>query len=453
MGHANKQLSPLTLLESYLKVFADSAAQPAVSGQFLRDLIALLNAAEIGVIGKLFHREGAFSGHAAGALVQAISSNDDAIRFVSARGLMNLSLIVKSSSSLAIQQASEKIGRIALKELKAKAIPGSEMKMAEQQFERPQHAIEPKEKLKIAICVSGQLRGYKKAWRTVKRLGLHVHDCDVFVHTWANVGRKLPTGSHAARIFSGNILTAFSRVESVLGIDKMQQAYPKLFDLVAEAPPVEAEELKEFFSAVKVVVEDDTAEVFKAMTNQEKMLYKIGACFDLAMEHSDEYDLVIRMRPDRGFKLPAEPISWPSILASSHSNRIIFANGYGSWVNGTGYKVADQFAVGETSLMKAYCNAHEIYTHPPITTAFRWLDSEGFGQIGFSLFVNGVNAYPVTQYTNIQMGKITEYDLPAEEDVFESIRADINDRQERLTTDAKFEEAIASYASSANVIH
>ena len=45
-------------------------------------------------------------------------------------------------------------------------------------------------KIRIAVCVSGQLRGYAKAFPTWKDTLLQHVDYDLFVHSWARVGRS-----------------------------------------------------------------------------------------------------------------------------------------------------------------------------------------------------------------------------------------------------------------------
>ena len=44
--------------------------------------------------------------------------------------------------------------------------------------------------LRVALCVSGQLRGYKEAFPSWPSLGLDDHQVTTFVHTWQSVGQN-----------------------------------------------------------------------------------------------------------------------------------------------------------------------------------------------------------------------------------------------------------------------
>lgn len=442
-------VSQLSLLEVYLTRFLKDSKGVEPTEEHLLELVGLVNAAPAEVVAKLFKRDQSSFSDTVQPLLSAMLGSVACMNALGTRGLMNLVLIGRSDNSLSTNALVRKLGSEVIAILSKKGLTGAEQSALSKQFPERLTNSSRKESLKIAICISGQLRGYQKIWATIKKLGLSSHDYKVYVHTWSNVGRKLPTGNHAGRIFSGNMLEAFQKVERILGITDMQRSYPALFELVAEAPPVQAEDVKRFFAAEKAIVEDDTDSSFKGMSNQDKMLYKIAACFDMALADDGEFDLVVRMRPDRGFKSAISPIDWHQILRTSIEERAIFANGHGSWLSNGGYAVADQFAVGETSLMEKYCHADRYYAKPEIRSAFRPASCEGFGKLGFSLLSHGLVALPLAEYTNIELGKISEYDLPLAQDIVECLESDIARRAVKLPTDAVFEEAIQALQLSA----
>jgi hypothetical protein len=74
--------------------------------------------------------------------------------------------------------------------------------------------------LRIAVCISGQLRGFRQAYPTWTRLGLDHHDCFFAVHAWKKIGRNMPIKSDTAqRCFSGQFLRAYKDVVSRMGYD------------------------------------------------------------------------------------------------------------------------------------------------------------------------------------------------------------------------------------------
>lgn len=90
-------------------------------------------------------------------------------------------------------------------------------------------------RLKVAICVSGQLRGYQeclKTWRTTLLSGI---DYTFFVHSWAAIGS---TGAEAFRDslpFNGkNFSSVYRTIAQRLGKVEMAKKYPALFSSLSK---------------------------------------------------------------------------------------------------------------------------------------------------------------------------------------------------------------------------
>ncbi|MCJ2037040.1 hypothetical protein [Methylobacterium sp. J-068] len=214
-------------------------------------------------------------------------------------------------------------------------------------------ALVPK-RLRIAVCVSGQLRGYRAALATWAKLGLDAHDVHYFVHAWKDVGRKLPV-SPSSGSGSPNLFAAYSRFMHEIDNDLLRRWYPSFFsqELVTEA------ELYDLYKADRVVVDDDTLPPFAAMNNSEKMHYKIHAAGRLAREAGD-FDLVIRIRPDK--EVAASNADWIDLLSYSERNDTIFVD-RGKVSDGHfNLLIGDQFAFGTQRLMQIYEDTYNFQT-------------------------------------------------------------------------------------------
>lgn len=217
-------------------------------------------------------------------------------------------------------------------------------------------------RLKIAVCVSGQLRGFREAVRSWDLLGTQDHDVDTYVHTWKVIGRRFPDGGQAHRVFAGNFLSVYKKVYFELSRSGIETLYPHFSKLFAGAEEVTVDDLRETYKTEKIVIEDDRAPEFQHLDTVTKMHYKIERCFSLVKESSNKYDLILRIRPDllvEGQKL----LDLQALQLRSEESRIIFANfrplisaGIVSWRIGAclPMMIGDLFALGAPALMDSY---------------------------------------------------------------------------------------------------
>jgi hypothetical protein len=208
---------------------------------------------------------------------------------------------------------------------------------------------------KIAICISGQLRGFRQAAPKVKKFARDV-GADIFVHTWSDVGNfgdevtklealsRLPDLASESNRITTDINWACQRFQQALAaLDKYR---------------VEPSDVAEFYSARAVVV-DDGAEFQAKMVdhfhrsgismppiNQLKLFYKIWSCNQLANQ-TDDYDVIVRLRPDLGM----DRLSIREMLATSAEEMAIA----GSYFLAPEYHgFSDQFAFGSLGVMEVY---------------------------------------------------------------------------------------------------
>ena len=222
-----------------------------------------------------------------------------------------------------------------------------------------------RKKLKIAICISGQLRGYKHFQSTLSHLNLDDHDHQLFISTWEKVGGRFPHLDQAYRIFPKQFAVNFREVILNIGQENFRQRYPTLIQFIENPSRVTVDHLCEFYDTKYVDLQDDETDSFKAFSSITKMHYKLGRCLELISKQSSDFDLIIRMRPDLQFPEPVS-VDWVRLHQTSLIERLIFADfePYISprvinWQIGEvlPLMIGDLFAVGTFDAMRIYMDS------------------------------------------------------------------------------------------------
>ena len=220
-------------------------------------------------------------------------------------------------------------------------------------------------KLNIAVCISGQLRGYKdNLFDLVQALELESHNYKVFVHTWRNIGLNFPTRMAVAkRTFSGSFLEAYiSCFKKYNNLDSyLKDNYKNFYNLISESSFVSEDELKNYYNTPHVIVEDDESGEFESFSNSQKMYYKILAAHHLAKQDEVEFDLEIRIRPDLHI-IPKEHIDLFEVYKRSKNNASVFtARGlsrFSTYLKSY-FTIDDFFAIGTTQIMDIYADTYK----------------------------------------------------------------------------------------------
>ena len=217
-------------------------------------------------------------------------------------------------------------------------------------------------RLKIAVCVSGQLRGFRKAIHSWDLLGTQNHDIDTYVHTWKVIGRRFPDARQAHRVFTGNFLSVYKRIYFQLSRRGIETLYPNFSQLLAGHEEVTLADLHNTYNTESIVIEDDRSPEFQGLDTVMKMHYKIERCLQLIEQSRKEYDLILRIRPDLLVE-GRTPLDLQALQLKSKQDRVIFANfpamisaGIVSWQLGAclPMMIGDLFALGSPPLMNIY---------------------------------------------------------------------------------------------------
>ncbi len=163
----------------------------------------------------------------------------------------------------------------------------------------------------IALCLSGQLRGFEQAWAETRR-ALAGWDVTIFVATWADVGAGAGAQSVVDRLLPASMLDGVPA--SLRALDVFSAAFPICAAALRAGARVTAEGLREFFGTDHVEVADESAfetahrgrpgMLFGGSLNQAKMFFSLHAAFEQRRRfeeaHGKVFDAVIRLRCDKG---------------------------------------------------------------------------------------------------------------------------------------------------------
>ena len=219
--------------------------------------------------------------------------------------------------------------------------------------------------LRIAVCVSGQMRGYAAAFQTWKHLGLDGHQVKYFIHTWEDTGWRFPdpmSGNGVDRIFKfAPFAEAYRQAGFRYGLAAMKKAYPNFFARLEVSSTLGEADLRAVYGADAVVaIESHRRPEFENdANNQLKMFYKIQEAHRLMLQDGGDYDLVIRIRPDRAFRAGTAAPDWAGMAEACRRQRVLFFNHLA--VTKTLY-AGDQFAVGSPEAMGCYANTLGLQT-------------------------------------------------------------------------------------------
>lgn len=208
--------------------------------------------------------------------------------------------------------------------------------------------------MKIALCISGQMRTYRECYPNLYKFLLDPYSPDVFIHTWSEIGFTHKTKPRNRIYWS-------SQVEE---IDLRSKYDPKY--MIVE--PFESE----FINNLKGVRVPRILQQYEPVHYRGclPMLYKIHACNAIKSKYMVEnricYDIVIRFRPD--LMLHQKP---PIHLAENTSKTLW----HSSLQIDPEIQVSDKFAFGDSETMDYYSSAFEYlseYWKNPLGKKSSW---------------------------------------------------------------------------------
>lgn len=300
---------------------------------------------------------------------------------------------------------------------------------------------------RVAVCISGQLRGYLSALSSWRKHLLPGVDADFFVHSWTRTGRSGAEPFRAYLPFEGQNFQRCYREQCLrLGLEDFTRQYPHLFQALADSSEVTAAHLSEVYGTDQVVLEDDKDVRFFGWSNSRKMHYKIAQAQAMVDGSGQEYDLMLRIRPDKAMRLLAG--TWADICRTASDGLRLFTD-LPMGAHCGCLMIGDQFALGRPETMRIY---GQTYADALVLESRGLLDVSSFLQGHVSLarqcWLHGVHVHKFPA----RFGGLQEFAPLASAAILEQLRRDAegrNDSTDRLLMDAVSRDIADGTAQSA----
>lgn len=284
-------------------------------------------------------------------------------------------------------------------------------------------------RLRLAICISGQMRGFEAAFESWRHLGLDHHNVDFYIHTWEAIGRRFPdpdVNGTVQRVFdSPKFCEAYLKCGRLFGIEAIQQAYPGFFSSIEKSAVITQDRLQEVYGTLEgLVIEKENQAPFSSYDNQQKMHYKIFSVMEMVKATDKKYDLVIRIRPDKSFNEQNVPIDWHSMLTESRERSVVFSEEpLGLREN---LVMGDQYAIGSPELIHAYSQAWNFIKSVPKSKPYGVSAAyAGHSSLAYCSLYNGIRS---EKRQHIQNGPLKDIMKITEKEILTLLKTDISHR-------------------------
>lgn len=211
-------------------------------------------------------------------------------------------------------------------------------------------------KPRVALCISGQLRGYKEAFESINKyiINNQTIEVDTYVHSWTNIGARQLSAINIERLSTAkNFNKVFKEISQGFTEKELQKKYFSLNNLISKDQLVTEEELKLFYNTPYVVLDDDNENKFKQMTNSEKMYYKMYEVNRLVNQSKKTYDIVIRIRPDIKIEQMFS-LSWDEIIKKCNLNNTVYGDTYSYTLDFSLFAMSEAVIIGSQRNMDIY---------------------------------------------------------------------------------------------------
>jgi tetratricopeptide (TPR) repeat protein len=203
-------------------------------------------------------------------------------------------------------------------------------------------------KLKIAVCISGQARGFELASKTWPESFNKQHDFDFYCCLWNDMGRKGLVRAHLDRYFDNDFCQIFLNDTEGLSKEATSDKYKNLYALFTGANELVTTTVESIYSPTKIDIVDTGG--FSEESNMYCMHYMIERCWKL-IDDPTAYDLIIRIRPDKSIN--KNNINWNAIYDKCKKGYIISDEAV-SMHPSVGLVIGDQVAMSTPEIMREY---------------------------------------------------------------------------------------------------
>ena len=283
-----------------------------------------------------------------------------------------------------------------------------------------------KKKLKIAICISGQLRGYREAFKSWQKFGFNSHDIDIYASVWRNTGRRKIQKSHLNRIFHERFEKVFRDYTSGKSDQEIAYLLPSLYKYFDVDVPITERDIIDTYSPEKFEIIEDSN--FSDKDNKFKMHFMIERSFSL-IDDPEKYDLLIRVRPDKS--LDNFNIDWEDIYSTLDDKTILVSNPC-KIHSVVGFVMDDQFAVGKPNPMREYFTTfRKCQEKEGVFKSEEYHQFRAHMSLFLSLVEQSINVQTITDFErDIAWGELLDAEKISDHHLKKLLKEDVKDKKE-----------------------
>ena len=280
---------------------------------------------------------------------------------------------------------------------------------------------------KVAVCLSGQLRGFGVALESWRRSFLPAIDATLFINSWSRIGRTTAEPNRYVLPFEGQEFTnVYREIGIALGAETMLRRYPALFAALNTTGEISVGELSAIYRTPHVHLDDDREARFQGLTNPEKMHRKIEACFDMVEASGQEFDLIMRIRPDKPVALVG--FDWRDMVTATRDQPLLYAEtAFG--VHYGALLIGDQFAIGAPAASRIYARTA---SRSPAITRFDLLkhhrELTGHVSLAQNCWLHGIDVRRVP----MRFGKLQDPEPLSAIDIRDALQRDTAGREDQF---------------------
>ncbi len=253
-----------------------------------------------------------------------------------------------------------------------------------------------RKRLSVAICITGQLRGFERAVASWAEFLQPDANYEFFLSTWGTTGAKDFSWQHMYRFVDQAAGAALIAYRDRVGVEKATQACREFFSTKGE--PVDVYKvaglLKRYGQLASYSLVDEDGLEVNNLSNPEKMYFHNSNVLDLVGDTLNDFDLVLKIRPDILVGYRRMPDFWLHIERQCALRQVVYAESgfrYEEW----GFGCGDQIGIGTPHNMREYMSVwREKDYHNLYARSIRGSGEPVFGghtSLGVQLFRRGID--------------------------------------------------------------
>lgn len=246
-----------------------------------------------------------------------------------------------------------------------------------------------KKSYKVALFITGQLRGFETALPRMKAKFEHLGEIDAYISTWDEVGYTRFNLQNAYRIFDKTTSDFIIEQKDKLDLNKFDEEIYRYTAKLYSADKLKETLHKEldWCQNIRINMKNYQEYPYNKMSNSEKMYYHNSYWIEtLGQGHFEQYDIIIRIRPDYFFK-DATPIEVGEL-----SNTHILADTDNYLVQEWGFGMGDQVWIGmpKAVLPLMLCHDRQSLSYQYMQRFYTKEPYQGHLNCGLQAWFNGL---------------------------------------------------------------